>query len=249
MEMISLSSVTRDYAEIDSTNEEMNRLLGTGPLEEGTVIRAEFQTAGKGHRGNTWTSERGRNLLFSILLKPVSLPVERAFDLSRITSLSLLEVLAKQSLESLIKWPNDILAGSRKICGILIENSITGKRIGHSIIGVGLNVNQDRFDPGIPAPTSMLLEKGCQFDRNSLLEQFRSAMEGWYRELLAGNYGRIQEAYLARLYRVGAPARYSDGNRTFTASILGVLPGGELELQLEGGGIRKYAFKEIEYVD
>lgn len=244
-----LSRSTREYPEIGSTNAEMHRLLGREPLEEGTVIRADFQTAGKGYRDSIWSSERGKNLLFSILLRPGTVPVESAFNLSRITSLSLIEVLDKHSVRSTIKWPNDILAGSRKISGILIENCITGNRIVHSVIGIGLNVNQERFDAGIPAPTSMFLEKGCQFDRNMLLAEFRSALEGWYQSLLSGHSGQILDSYNARLHRLGTPSRFSDGRHIFTASIRGVMPGGELELRLEGGVLRRYAFKEIEYLD
>lgn len=244
-----LSRITRDYGEIGSTNEEMNRLLDIESLEEGTVIRADYQSAGKGHQGNTWSSERGKNLLFSILLRPVSLPVDTAFYLSAITSLSLIEILDKQDIMAYIKWPNDVLAESRKICGILIENSIIGDRIGHSVIGIGLNVNQKEFDSGIPAPTSMLLEKGCHFDMNLLLEDFRFALEAWYRVLLSGDTSRIMDTYHSNLYRLGTTARFSDGENDFMADIRGILPGGELELQLEGGEIRKYGFKEIEYLD
>jgi BirA family biotin operon repressor/biotin-[acetyl-CoA-carboxylase] ligase len=244
-----LSLETREYAEIGSTNGEMNRLLGIEDLEEGTVIRAGYQTAGKGHGGNTWSSERGKNLLFSLLLRPESLPLESAFNLSRITSLSITEVLDKQDVMCVIKWPNDILAGTRKIAGILIENSIVGDRISHSVIGVGWNVNQERFDPGIPAPTSMFLEKGCHFDMNLLLEDFRVALEGWYRVLLAGDTERIMESYHTRLHLLGIPARFSDGKDFFVGRIRGVLPAGELELQHEGGELRRYAFKEIEYFD
>lgn len=244
-----LSRITKNYGEIDSTNEEMNRLLEAESLEEGTVIRADYQSAGKGHQGNIWWSEKGKNLLFSILLKPVRVPADKAFYLSRITSLTLIEVLDKHGITAMIKWPNDILAGKRKICGILIENSIIGEMISHSVIGIGLNVNQAEFDPGIPVPTSMMLEKGCHFDMNLLIEDFRSALEVWYRVLLAGELDLIVDAYHSKLFLLGTTARYSDGEKDFTADIQGVLPGGEIELKLEGGELRRYGFKEIEYLD
>lgn len=244
---IKLSKHTREYREIASTNEEINRLLVKDELEEGTVIRADYQSAGKGHHGSAWLSVRGKNLLFSILLKPEFLPAEEAFHLSRIVSLSLVEVIGKQGIKAHIKWPNDILVGRRKICGILIENSIVLNRISHCVIGVGLNVNQEKFDAGIPAPTSLSMEKGCQFDMNLLLDEFRSAMEEWYQVLLSGDKARIMDAYLNNLYLFKVPAQYSDRKSTFTASIIGVLPWGELEVLLEGGEIRRYGFKEIEY--
>ncbi|MFC2116966.1 biotin--[acetyl-CoA-carboxylase] ligase [Bacteroidota bacterium] len=239
---------SREYGEIDSTNEEMSRLLGKEELEEGTVVRTNYQSRGKGHQENTWVSERGMNLLFSILLKPEFLPAEDAFFLSRIVSLSLVDIIDKQGIRRHIKWPNDILVGTGKICGILIENSILRDRISHSVIGVGLNVNQKKFDAGIPDPTSMLLEKGCQFGMNLLLNGFRSALEGWYQVLQSGHKDQIMDAYLKNLYLLKEPAEFSDQGGVFTASIIGVLPSGELEVLLEGGEIRRYGFKEIEYL-
>ncbi len=243
-----LSRNTREYGETDSTNREMQRLLEQENLEEGTVLRAEYQTRGKGHQGNTWVSDRGANLLFSILLKPEFLAVETAFHLSRIASLSLVDILDKQDIRALIKWPNDILVGERKICGILIENSISGSKIMHSVIGIGLNVNQKQFKAGIPDPTSLSIEKGCHFDRNNLLEDFRSAMESWYQALFTGNAPRIMDAYLGNLYRLGEETRFSDGKGIFKGVICGVLPGGELEVRPADGGIRTFGFKEIEYL-
>ncbi len=243
-----LSRDTREYSEIGSTNEEMNRLLGEENLEEGHVIRAEFQLSGKGHQGNTWQAEPEMNLLFSLLLKPDTLKAESAFHLSRIVSLSLVEVLDKQEIKASIKWPNDILIGSSKICGILIENSLIGDKLSSSIIGIGLNVNQEVFDSAIPDPTSMFLEKGCHFDIKNLLEEFRAALESWYQSLLTGNEQYIMKSYLERLYRVDTLASYKEGNRHFKARIKGVPPTGELELLEEDGTLRRFGFKEVEYL-
>jgi BirA family biotin operon repressor/biotin-[acetyl-CoA-carboxylase] ligase len=238
----------RKYRECGSTNAEMARLLEEEHLAEGTVLTAEYQSAGKGQQGNTWLSERGKNLLFSILLRPEFLPAAEAFHLSRIASLSLVDVLDKQGVGALIKWPNDILAGTSKISGILIENSIIADRISHSVIGIGLNVNQEAFDQDNPSPTSLLIEKGCQFDMNLLLSDFHTALEGWYRVLFAGKKEVIEKAYTERLFRMGIPAEYSDGREVFKGTICGVLAGGELELRLENGEIRRFGFKEIEYL-
>jgi len=242
-----LSRNTREYAETGSSNDEMHRLLEKGDLEEGTVIRTDYQSAGKGHSGNTWSGEPGKNLLFSILLKPDFLPLASAFQLSRIVSLSLVDMIDRQGIRASIKWPNDILADSKKISGILIENSIINGRISHAVIGVGLNVNQEVFDDSIPAPTSMALEKGCHFDMKLLLNDFRTALERWYRELKTGEMEKIEYAYLDRLYLLGKPSYYSDANGKFAACIRRVLPEGELELVLERGEIRRYGFKEVEF--
>jgi BirA family biotin operon repressor/biotin-[acetyl-CoA-carboxylase] ligase len=244
----SLSRKTRKYGDLGSTNEEMNRFTELEDPDEGFVITSDYQSAGKGHQGNSWSSEKGKNLLFSVLLKPDFLSPEKAFHLSRIVSLAVLDVLDNHNINAKIKWPNDIMAGSSKICGILIENSISGTQILHSIVGIGLNVNQEQFDPDIPAPGSLCLIKGCHFDRETLLEEFRNALEKRYQSLYAGNENSIRDAYHKRLYLQGEPARYSDGSKEFWASILSVLPGGELEVKTESGDIRRFGFKEIEYL-
>jgi BirA family biotin operon repressor/biotin-[acetyl-CoA-carboxylase] ligase len=243
-----LSRITRKYGETGSTNEELNRLLENEILEEGTIVSTEYQTAGKGYQGNSWSSQKGKNLLFSILLKPEFLSPEKTFHLSRIISLSVIDILDKQGLKAEIKWPNDILIGSSKICGILIENAISGNKILHAVVGIGLNVNQDKFDREIPSPTSLCLEKGCHSDRDFLIEDFRSALESWYQVLLTGNENKIMDEYHKRLYLVDRSARYSDGKNDFRASILKVLPGGELEVLTEVGDTRRFGFKEIEYL-
>ncbi|MFC2112786.1 biotin--[acetyl-CoA-carboxylase] ligase [Bacteroidota bacterium] len=243
-----LCSDTREYSELGSTNEELNRLLDLEDLEEGIVIRAGYQRTGKGYQGNSWLSEPDKNLLFSILLKPGSLHVENVFHISRIVSLSIIEVLDKQEIRAYIKWPNDIFTASGKICGILIENRIISDRISHSVIGVGLNVNQEDFNSSIPFPTSLFLEKECHFDMKTLLEDFRTALGSLYQALLSGNQERIMAEYLERLYLLGQPYRFSDGRSEFIASIKDVLPGGELELLLNDSEIRRYGFKEIEYM-
>jgi BirA family transcriptional regulator, biotin operon repressor / biotin---[acetyl-CoA-carboxylase] ligase len=242
-----LSRVTKEYVETGSSNDEMHRLLEVGDLEEGMVVRTDYQSAGKGHRGNTWSSEPGKNLLFSILLKPDFLPLASAFQLSRIISLSLVDVIDRQGIRTSIKWPNDILSNSKKISGILIENSIVNGRISHAVVGVGLNVNQEVFDDSIPAPTSMTLEKECHFDMKLLLDDFRTTLESWYTELKSGEIEKIEHAYLNRLYLLGKPSNYSDANGKFVACIKGVLPEGELELVLKSGEIRRYGFKEVEF--
>ena len=243
-----LSSDIREYPEIGSTNEELNRLIMTEDLAEGCIIRTDYQYAGKGHAGNSWQSERGMNLLFSILLKPDFLPLERAFHLSRITSLSLLEIIDNQCDGVQIKWPNDMMVGDNKMAGILIENMISGQTISHSIIGIGINVNQTVFDPSIPAPTSLKTEKGCHIDMNSLLTAFRSSLERWYNTLITGNERLVMESYNQWLYRLGEPAYYRTAAGRFTAIIRDVQPSGELVLESGKGDILTFGFKEVEYL-
>ena len=233
---------------MDSTNLEMSRLMEAEDLSEGTVIRADYQQAGRGHAGNSWESERGQNLLFSLLLKPGFLDPSRAFHLSRITSLALHETIDSQCDGVKIKWPNDLLAGDRKMAGMLIENTILGNAISHSILGIGINVNQTVFDPSIPAPTSLKIEKGCHIDRSGLLEAFMDSLERWYRLLFSGGEEKIMGAYREKLYRLGTPAWFHTAEGDFRARIIDVRPSGEIVLASEGGDMLTYGFKEIAYL-
>ena len=172
----------------DSTNEEAARQIQK--LDNLSVLSAGTQTSGRGQRSNVWMSEPGMNLTFSIVLKynqpDVSeagrLPSFMAKDqklVSDMTAASVLEFLANHGIEGTIKLPNDILVDGRKICGILIEHSVRGQYLTHSIIGIGLNVNQRCFDATIPNPVSMLLVKEerkdpalKELDLNLCLEEF-----------------------------------------------------------------------------
>ena len=144
---------------VESTNEYVKMHIPT--LDNLSVVAAAAQTAGKGQGDHKWLSEPGMNLTFSILLKEEqlkSIHPNAQFTISAITATSLVETLAKYGIEAKIKWPNDIYVGDRKICGTLIENSIRSNRFTWSIIGIGLNVNQQFFDPSLPNPTSMIKE-------------------------------------------------------------------------------------------
>ena len=243
-----LSKRTIEYPEIDSTNEELYRLIKTEDLAEGTIIRSDYQLAGRGHGGNRWESGRGLNLLFSVYLKPDFIPPDRAFHLSRITSLSLHEIIDNQCDGVSIKWPNDILVGERKIAGILIENSIMNQAVSQSIIGIGINVNQTSFDPYIPPATSLRIEKRCHFDIHGLLAAFRTSFEKWYQVLVSGNEAGVLDSYMQKLYGLGISMHYRSAEGKFRAAIRDVKPSGELVMESEKGDILTFGFKEVEYL-
>ncbi len=149
------------FKSLDSTNEEARRHISD--IDNLSVLSALEQTAGRGQRGNTWTSNAGENLMFSIVLKSPVLKAEDHFALNEIAALSVADFLSTYGIKAEIKWPNDIYVGEKKICGILIENSFRGKTISSSIIGIGLNINQRNFNVNLPNPTSMVL---CRPDLN-----------------------------------------------------------------------------------
>ena len=153
---------------IDSTNSYLKRLLLKDSLDDLTVVVSNHQTSGKGRNGNIWENQPSHNLAFSIYKKFIKLNVKNKFMLNVISSLSVFQLLKENNLNKLtIKWPNDIMAGNGKISGILIENSVKGKLINHSIIGIGINVNQKKFND-LPNATSLFMETGLEFSLDSL---------------------------------------------------------------------------------
>lgn len=230
-------------AETDSTNRWLRTEGGT--LSDAKVVVADYQTAGRGQGTNTWESERGMNLTCSIGLCPEGVKASRQFLLSMAISVALTRTLQALPCSISIKWPNDIYAGDRKICGILIENTLQGDRIKDCIIGIGLNVNQRVFVSDAPNPTSMALESGHDFDREvvlkALLGHFGQLLTDWDEELIRATYRQL-------LYRREGVFPYRDGEGCFRASLAGVEDDGHLLLQDTEGRQRRYAFKEVTFV-
>jgi BirA family biotin operon repressor/biotin-[acetyl-CoA-carboxylase] ligase len=183
-----------------------------------------------------------------VLLTPTFLPVTEQFLLSEIVALALVRTLAEYGIECRIKWTNDIYAGDNKIVGILIEHALSGDKLSRTIVGIGLNVNQEVFPSDLPNPTSMYVERGVKFDRREVLERIVAHLEELYRELEAGNKAEIERLYIDTMYHLGEPHTYAypSGER-FTATIRGVRHSGELCLEHEDGVVREYAFKEVEF--
>lgn len=231
--------------ETTSTNDEARE----AKYRHGDLIRAERQTAGRGQRGHSWSSEEGVNLLFSLVWEPVFLPAGEQFLLSEAVALALTETMAAYGIDARIKWTNDIYIGDRKAVGILIENNLAGAYLSRTIVGIGVNVNQRRFDPALPNPISMRQAAGCVFDRLEVLDRLYGALMRRYGELERGGAEGLQEDYLRRLYRMGERQlfRLPDGSPTWGV-IRGVRPSGELLLDHDDGRTGAYLFREIEFV-
>ena len=230
------------FDELASTNDEAR----DARYMNGAVVIAERQSRGRGQRGNSWSSAEGMNLTFSAVLCPAGLRAESQFYLSKAVALSVSDTVDSFGIESRIKWPNDIYVGDGKVAGILIENDLMGACVSRSIAGIGLNVNQTAFDPALPNPTSLALQKGAALDRAEVFERFYGFLTVRCRQLDGGDYGRLDEDYIARLYRFGerrrSDRRAFPGNdpgralRRGTASRKG--NGGDLRLSVQGDRVR-----------
>lgn len=233
---------------LPSTNTVAAEMLSGKPPPEGTLIYAYEQNEGKGQRGNSWLSDPGKNLTMSIILYPDFLEAGQQFMISKAVSLAIAELIDDYSTSISIKWPNDIYHKGDKIAGILIENSLEGNRINNTIIGVGININQAVFPPGLPNPVSLKILNGCDYDIEQMLSSFCRIFDSWYSRLSAGQLSYINERYLERLYRMNEPAQFSttdDG--CLQGMIKGVDEFGRMIIELPDGAIRSYGFKEIDF--
>jgi len=230
---------------IDSTNSEALRRLPE--LEGGTVMAAREQTAGRGQRGNTWFTEPGRNLTFSIVLKQLPLQAAESVRLNFLTSVAVASFLESYGVKVAIKWPNDIYVEGRKICGMLIENTLgPGGRLMASVIGIGINVNQTGF-PQLANATSLALVSGKVYDLEAELQAFLALFEGLFEQL---DSEELMAAYSTRLFRKGVPSRYHDllTDQEYQGVIEGVEPDGRLHIRNLDGGDYYYRFKEVSYI-
>ena len=254
------------YQTIDSTNSQAARELATA--EEGTVWIADFQTAGRGQRGNKWESSKSENLTFSILFRPHFLSPAQQFQISQIASLGVLRYLLSKGLDAKIKWPNDVYIGNKKICGMLIEHSISSDKLSGSIVGIGLNLNQKIFASDAPNPTSLILELSSQqdmapFDRKEELSTLLGYICTAYQELEEGFHKELDQEYTRNLYRhnqwhqymeidpnapADMPVEKMAAATTITAKLLGVDQYGCAILQHTCGTKKTYPFKGIRYV-
>ena len=211
---------------------------GQSPCE---VVWADYQTAGKGQGTNSWESERGKNLLFSILYHPQDIPANRQFQISMAVSLAIADALGEQIGDVSIKWPNDIYWRNAKIGGILIENRLMGQTIKDSIIGVGINVNQRQFHSDAPNPVSLWQIHGHETERETLLRSILDRFSLYINK-------DVKSRYVNMLYRRKGFHPYCDKDGAFMAEFKDVEDDGHLVLSKENGQQCRYAFKEIQFV-
>lgn len=234
--------------EATSTNSVISSI--SDKLDHGTAAAAHTQTAGRGQRGNSWESEPGKNLTFSLLLKPKALPASRQFEISEIVAIAVAKVLRDElrTDDIKIKWPNDIYYLDKKIVGILIENSLTGSRIDRSIAGIGINVNQAEFRSDAPNPVSMLAISGIERPLAPLLVRFVTQIVSDFDSYEADPTPEsLSTRYKAMMWRREGYWPYRDNltGEYIEARITDVAPTGHITLEPRDSAPRSYAFKEV----
>ena len=233
-----------------STNTYLSRLAATMP--GGTVIYTPSQTAGRGQKGNSWESEDGKNLTFSHLLKRPPVKARDQFYLSEAAALAVVEALTAEAGDGFsVKWPNDVYWHDQKACGMLIENSLDGSDIATSIVGIGINVNQERFLSDAPNPVSLINITGHEHDLMALLGRVCSRIERFVDSLSDEDARKsLHQQYMAALYRNDGqmhPYEDAEGNR-FMASVAGIAPDGTLTLRHDDGTTHDYLFKQVKHI-
>lgn len=228
-----------------STNSLAMDLGQRASAAEGTVVITDNQYSGRGQRGNLWISEPGKNLTFSVLLKPNVRP-DQQFVLTQVVALAVADYITTKTTAVKIKWPNDILVNDRKICGILIESSLSGAQVQFVIAGIGLNMNQTVFQN--PRATSLKLETGKEFNLNTELDELLQMLEVRYLQLREGNAAKLHQDYLQRLYRLGEQHEFNALQEFVTGSIESVDEQGRLKVSI-AGTTKSFNLKEISFAD
>jgi BirA family biotin operon repressor/biotin-[acetyl-CoA-carboxylase] ligase len=235
---------------VDSTNLYAEQLLMNNKVAEGTIIFAHEQTSGRGQGDNVWDSEPGKNATFSLVLFPYFLPPEKQFLLNKAISLGIIDFLlrfvSEQKLS--IKWPNDIYAGNRKIGGILIQNTICGTKFESCIAGIGLNINQEIFNPGLPNPVSMKQITGKEYKVEDSVNCIVACIDERYQQLKKGSAELLGREYQDKLLWINEWETYSVNKMLIKGKIKGVDESGILILEMENSLPGYFHHGEIEFV-
>lgn len=237
------TAVGTRLSQVDSTSAEVQRRLrGAATLPNGTSLRADFQTAGRGRHGRQWEGDPGENLAVSYALSAAGLPPDRLFALSQAVALAVRDAVEALTgaRDACVKWPNDIYADDRKVAGLLLESTLHRERVAYVVAGVGVNVNQVDFARA-PRATSLSLLSGRRHDVTEVWERLTLTLQTAHARL-GGLVGRgdlypLQRDFHAHLYGLGRLSRYAssrDASESFVAKALGVTPDGRLRLEREG---------------
>ncbi|WP_187270991.1 biotin--[acetyl-CoA-carboxylase] ligase [Neolewinella aurantiaca] len=252
-----IPKVARHFEELESTNNAVIRALNAGEeIVNGAVFISDAQTAGRGQGTNHWFASPGANLTLSMAAYPDHLSVSRLFALNQLSGLAVADTVKKFLPEGLaagvrLKWPNDVYVGQQKIAGILVQNGLRGSSVSWSVIGIGLNVNENSFPESLQqSATSLALLTGHNFNLQEVLAFLLERLAANYQLISPDLLRELNERYHQELYRLNVPARYqlTEGGENFFAVLRGVNEAGQLRLELAEGGERVFSLREVRFV-
>jgi BirA family biotin operon repressor/biotin-[acetyl-CoA-carboxylase] ligase len=220
---------------VDSTNRLAKDLAQAGE-PDGTVVVANFQTAGRGRYGRRWSSPRGANLTFSLILRPES-PLADVLPMTLAFSVTIAEVLGgRLGIDVSVKWPNDVVVPSGKLCGILSESSAWGGRAAFAVVGVGINVNMkpEAFPPGVPVASCLSLS-GVTHPRGELLADVLNQLEPMRDTFFEAGFAGMVARYTSRLSLMGRRVSFRPQRGAETGEVVGVQGDGALVVRVDGG--------------
>ncbi len=229
--------------EVESTNNYLRSLSNQGNI----LLTTDYQTSGRGQGTNTWESQRGKNLLFSLRVSPTHILANQQFILSIVGALAVKSALSTYATGFSVKWPNDIYYGDNKISGTLIETTISGRYVSDFIFGIGININQLSFHSA-PNPISLCHIVRREVARQEVLEKILSHFDHFYSQATSADHTTLINTYHQCLYRLGSFYPYEDIDGRFYAKILRVLANGHLLLETQDGLTREYEFRQLKFV-
>lgn len=226
---------------IDSTNDWLKEKFLQGNCIEGDLVWVNDQTNGRGQRDNRWISAAGKNLTFSLFKVFGKLLVRDQFLINCSVTLAILMALKEINIPDLsLKWPNDILSGNKKIGGVLIENFVRGERFSGTIVGVGLNVNQDNFDL-FPKASSILMLTQKEQHLDELLKRILEKFNDFFEQCKSENKIELINQYQANLYMKDQWVVFENSDSTLKGKIKGVNSKGKIKIEKENGTVEYFS--------
>ena len=234
----------------NSTSTYLKELSKNDDIKSWTVVAAEFQNSGRGQQETKWVSEKGKNLICSILIQFNDLKIEDQFYLNCAISLGIFTAISRYEIPNLkIKWPNDIMSASKKMGGILVENTLKANLIYQSVVGIGLNINQDEFPNDLPKAISMKQILNDEIDRAELLNNIVRSLKKQIEILNNKKFELLHKNYENELFKIGKVHTFEDSKmKKFVGKLLGVSKQGQLLVELEDETIKYFGFKEIKFL-
>ena len=234
------------YEETDSTNIRARKLAEVG-APDGTLVVTDFQNAGRGRRGRMWVSPSGTGIFMSLILRPDILP-SSASMLTLVAALAVYDGIKETTgLETVIKWPNDIVAEGKKLCGILTEMSAELEGIHYVVTGIGINANMTEFPEEVgEAATSLRILTGGPVRRSRLIAAVMKAYEGYYEKFKScGSLAGLMDVYNERMANLGREVKVLDPAGAYTGKALGIDEKGELIVEKADGKVVRVVSGEV----